>query len=167
MSEEEITDLNLILPEREYIRASTGKRFANYVIDLLLFYFLAFIGGLVLALLYPATMDLLFSDRPGFDLVGRLFSLLCYAIYMGTVEAVFKGKSLGKLITNTRAVDLEGYQISSSKAFERGFSRAVPFCVLSAFGTPCNPWQDRWTGTMVIDEALSYQHNVPEMSHVG
>jgi len=74
---------------------------------------------------------------------------------MSFVEAVFRGKSLGKLITGTQAVNLDGSSISMATAFGRGFSRAVPFCAFSAFGNPSDPWQDRWTDTMVIDQKLS------------
>ena len=74
---------------------------------------------------------------------------------MSIVETLLKGKSIGKFITGTRAVNFDGSRISSGTAFTRGFSRAVPFCAFSAFGTPCNPWQDRWSDTMVIDEKKS------------
>ncbi|HEX3767513.1 MAG TPA: RDD family protein [Puia sp.] len=138
--------------EDYYERASTGKRLANYLIDLVLFYVLLFILGFVLALISPTFTEIVTSDRPGFGLLDRLITLLLYAVYMSVVEALFHGKSLGKLITKTKAVNDDGTQISTAKAFERGFSRAVPFCAFSAFGDPCNPWQDRWTGTMVINE---------------
>ena len=135
-----------------YERASTGKRLANYLIDLVLFYVLLFLLGIVLALVSPSFTDFVTNDRPGFGLLDRLITLLLYAVYMSIVEAVFHGKSLGKLITRTKAVNPDGSQISTAKAFERGFSRAVPFCAFSAFGDPCDPWQDRWTNTMVINE---------------
>ena len=56
---------------------------------------------------------------------------------MSATEAILNRKSLGKLVTQTRAVILDGSQISASTAISRGFSRAVPFCALSALGTPC------------------------------
>jgi uncharacterized RDD family membrane protein YckC len=135
-----------------YERASTGKRLGNYLIDLVLFYVLLFILGFVLALVSPTFTRIVTSEQSDFGLLDRLITLLLYAVYMSAVEALFHGKSLGKVITKTKAVNLDGSQISIAKAFERGFSRAVPFCVFSAFGDPCNPWQDRWTGTMVINE---------------
>lgn len=141
--------------EAELVRATTGQRFANYLIDVILFYALFFIVGIVLAIVSPSTIEDLDNQSAGFNLLDRLISLIFYALYMGIVEAVFKGKSLGKLITGTRAVNMDGTKISFATAFARGASRAVPFCVFSAFGTPCNPWQDKWTNTMVIDEKKS------------
>ena len=151
----EQTDNDLLLAEDFYIRADTGKRLLNYVIDLVLFYLIFFAVGILLAIISPSAIDNLTDDSTAFSLIDRLFTLILYALYMSVVEAVFKGKSLGKLITGTRAVNFDGSRISAGKAFERGFSRAVPFCVFSAFGNPCNPWQDRWTNTMVIDEKKS------------
>jgi|SRR5450432_185976 uncharacterized RDD family membrane protein YckC len=135
-----------------YERSSTGKRLANYLIDLVLFYVLLFMLGFILALLSPAFRGLLINERSDFGLLDRLITLLLYAVYMSAVEALFHGKSLGKLITRTKAVNLDGTQISTNTAFERGFSRAVPFCVFSALGNPCDPWQDKWTKTMVVNE---------------
>jgi uncharacterized RDD family membrane protein YckC len=135
-----------------YERSSAGKRLANYFIDLVLFYVLLFMLGFILALVSPTFVGIVTNQRSDFGLLDRFITLLLYAVYMSVIEALFHGKSLGKLITQTKAVNLDGSQISTAKAFERGFSRAVPFCVFSALGNPSNPWQDRWTNTMVINE---------------
>ena len=148
---------DLLVFEPELVRASTGKRFANLIIDLIAMYAFYMALGILLALLSPSFMESLDTDSTQSAPVDRLLSLVLYALFMGLVEGLFKGKSLGKLITGTRAVNLDGSKITFSKAFARGFSRAVPFCAFSAFGTPCDPWQDRWTDTMVIDEKESYE----------
>lgn len=143
---------DLLTLEEFHERASTGQRLANYIIDLIFFYILMFALGIILALVSPTAAELFTDDSPGFGLIDRIVSLILYALYMSAVESIFKGKSLGKLITKTRAVNLDGSRISTTTAFTRGFSRAVPFCVFSALGTPCDPWQDRWTNTMVMVE---------------
>jgi len=141
--------------ESTLVRATGGQRLANYLIDIASFYALFIILGIIIALVSPSTIVNLDTDTGGFQLIDRLISLLLYAVYLGFAEAVLKGKTLGKLITGTRAVNLDGSKITASTAFSRGFSRAVPFCVFSALGSPCNPWQDKWTDTMVIDEKKS------------
>lgn len=143
---------DLLKTEEFHERASTGQRLANYIIDLIFFYILMFALGVFLALISPTAAELFTDNSPGFALADRIISLLLYGLYMAVVETIFKGKSLGKLITKTRAVNLDGSRISTTTAFARGFSRAVPFCAFSALGTPCNPWQDRWTNTMVMIE---------------
>ena len=143
---------DLLADEFYYERASTGKRFANYIIDLLVFYFIAFAIGVVIALTSPGSLSSFESDSSGINLLDRIITILLYGLFMSLVEGVLKGKSVGKYITKTRAVNLDGSPISFSTAFGRGFSRAVPFCAFSAFGDVCNPWQDKWTNTMVIND---------------
>lgn len=144
--------------EDSIIRASTGKRLANYIIDFCLFYTLVIIVGILVVIYSPTAFNTL-ENSAGFGIAERLLTLLFYAIYMGFVEMLFKGKSLGKLITGTRAVNIDGSRISANTAFLRGFSRAVPFCAFSAFGTPCNPWQDKWTNSLVMDEKQSASYS--------
>ena len=127
-------------------QASVGKRFANYLIDLVLF---IIVGIFIFA--FFIRMGVLALDMNPF--LDRLLSLLLYAILMGTTEAIFKGKTLGKAITRTRAVNDDGTPISARTAFLRGFSRAVPFEPLSGFSG--YPWHDSWTHTYVIDEQKS------------
>ena len=146
----------LINLEDSIVRADTGKRFANYLIDIVAFYSLLIGAGVLLALVAPTSIQML-NDSPGGGVIDRLISLITYALFMFAQEAIFKGKSLGKLITGTRAVNFDGSRISTTNALLRGLSRAVPFCAFSAFGTPCNPWQDRWTDTLVMDEKKSMQ----------
>jgi uncharacterized RDD family membrane protein YckC len=125
-------------------QANGGKRFANYLIDLVVFYIFAII--LYVVLVREDVLNL--SQNP---LVDRLLTLICYGIFMGIYEGIFRGRTLGKLITRTRAVNEDGTTISLGTAFLRGVSRAVPFETFSAFGDPSYPWHDRWTHTYVID----------------
>ena len=146
--------------ETPLIRASIGQRLANYIIDMvacwLFLMVITVIITLLIILISPSMIEkidaILDDDVEPLD---RVIGWLLYGLYMGSVEALFKGKSLGKLITKTRAVNTNGSAISTSTAFKRGFVRIAPFCALSALKTPCVPWQDRWTDTMVVDEKLS------------
>jgi len=135
----------------ELIQASSGKRLANYFIDLIVFYVLIFIVSLFVAVLSTSGLDdsgQLVSDNP---LLERLFWLFMYGAYMAVVEAIFKGRSIGKFITGTKAVNTDGTSISFSKAIARGFSRIVPFEPFSALRRPAYPWHDKWNDSYVID----------------
>lgn len=143
---------DLLADEFYYERASSGKRLANYLIDIVVFYLFIFVFAFVIAYLAPDILDPFVEESPGFNLLDRLVSLILYGLFMSLVEIIFKGKSVGKFITKTRAVNLDGTPISAATAFGRGFSRAVPFCAFSALGDVCNPWQDRWTNTIVIND---------------
>ncbi len=141
------------------VKASTGKRFANYIIDLIVFAIILLVVGVVWALISPSTVDVLDNDSSGFRIMDRLISSLIFGLIMGVLEGITKGKSLGKLITGTRAVNYDGTNISFKTAMLRGLCRAVPFDQLSALGSPSNPWHDKWTNTEVIDEIASDYHN--------
>jgi uncharacterized RDD family membrane protein YckC len=148
------TAIDLLASEEVYLeRADTGRRLANYIIDLIAFYISFTVIGVIFVVISPTSLDTIAEDSStGSDLGLRLVGILFYGLFMGTIEALGKGKSLGKLITGTRAVNLDGSPITAGKAFARGFCRAIPFSAFSALGTPCNPWQDKWTDTMVIKE---------------
>lgn len=146
--------------ENHIVRAESGKRLLNYIIDLAFFYILAIGVGIFIAIASPSSVESLTDESN--PIGDRLLGLVFYGIYMSIVEGLFKGKSLGKLITRTRAVNLDGSRITVGTAIARGFSRAVPFCAFSALGSPCNPWQDKWTDTLVIDEKLSEINDVPQ-----
>jgi len=135
------SDLNL-----DYCRASTQKRFANHVIDVLVFYVAVFVGGVVIEIIYPGFL----YGINGF--LFRLIAMVFYSLFMCFIEAVSRGKSIGKLITGTKAVNSDGTEIDFPKAFLRNIIRAVPFNELSALGSPCEPWHDRWSDTIVIEE---------------
>lgn len=143
---------DLLTDEFYYERASTGKRFANYIIDLIVFYVFIIAFAFGLAMISPGMFEWLADDSSGANILDRILSLVLYGLFMSLVEAALKGKSVGKYITKTRAVNLDGTPITAGTAFARGFSRAVPFCAFSAFGDVCNPWQDRWTNTMVVND---------------
>ncbi|MCW3073292.1 MAG: hypothetical protein JWP69_361 [Flaviaesturariibacter sp.] len=136
-------------------QAGSGKRLANYLIDLISFYAIFFIIGMIWAIISPETIEELDTESTGFNLLDRLLGLVLYGLYMFVIEALFKGKSLGKLITGTRAVNEDGSTISTKTALLRGLSRMVPFNAFSALGAPPYPWHDRWTNTYVIDEKRS------------
>ena len=137
------------------VQASNGKRFANYIIDFIVFY--AFIIGLLFFVAYtsPGVFNSINSDSAGADIIDRIAGLVLYGIFMFLVETIFKGKSLGKLITGTRAVKEDGSPITAKDALLRGLSRMVPFEAFSALGSPSYPWHDKWAKTYVIDEKKS------------
>jgi len=131
------------------VQASTAKRFFNYIIDLICFYAMAFLLGIVIAFISPSFFE--GADDGGIDLLDRLIALVLYAIIMGFTEGLTKGRSLGKLITGTKAVKDDGSPINFKIAFLRGLCRAVPLDAFSALGAPSYPWHDKWTHTYVID----------------
>jgi uncharacterized RDD family membrane protein YckC len=147
-----------VITEPFYALATTGKRFGNYLIDMASFYLFMIAIGLAIGIfsgLYAPELLNDIDNAPENPVVDRFLSLLAYAIYMGLMEGLLRGKTMGKLLTKTRTVYTDGSPISFGTGFKRGLIKAIPFCAFSALGTPCRPWQDIWTNTMVIDEKES------------
>ena len=141
--------------EITYEYATTGKRFLNYLIDNLLMQFgLSFLSGMALAvilgLIAPDFLQRIAYDESSLDviLLTYLVSILNYLFYYTICEKAFKGYTLGKLITGTRAIRTDGGELTFKDALLRSLSRLVPFEAFSGFGG--HPWHDTWTNTMVI-----------------
>lgn len=130
--------------------ASVGVRFANYLIDGIAFYVFLFIIGTLLGTMPVQNEHNYYEEE---SLVGSpwadfLFIYLIYVLYYSIFEGLTKGKTLGKLITGTVAVQENGDSISWKDALLRSLGRIVPFEPFSAFGRA--PWHDSWTKTLVI-----------------
>jgi uncharacterized RDD family membrane protein YckC len=138
--------------ERPLIYASTGQRFLNYLIDLALFYVVSFLVGLLLAVLQNLTgADLVgfMVDEYGEKTIGLyVFSISLYLSLYLLIEGFSKGRTLGKLITGTRAMKEDGNLITWKEALQRTLCRIIPFEPLSALGG--HPWHDNIPKTMVI-----------------
>lgn len=138
------------------VQASQGKRFANYLIDLFVFYILIFAVSFSVAILFPGSLNFLTGDDFGSEILSRIIYMIIFGLYMFAQEAMFKGRSIGKFITGTKAINEDGSNISLETAFRRGMSRIVPFEPFSALGNPSYPWHDKWTNTYVIDLKASH-----------
>lgn len=122
--------------------ASTGARFANYLIDIIGFY--AF--GMMLSI---ATLTIANILRSGdMTMVFYLIIYAAYVIYYTVLEGGTNGRTLGKFITKTKVVKEDGSLITWKDALLRSLCRLVPFEPFSALGG--QPWHDKWTKTIVV-----------------
>jgi uncharacterized RDD family membrane protein YckC len=134
--------------------ASTGARFANYLIDIAVFYGLLFLSGMLLGLLQSITgigfIDFLVEqEESAFNkLLTYLYVIVIFTLAYSIIEGASKGRTLGKLITGTKAVREDGSSITWKDALLRSLARLVPFEVVSGLGG--HPWHDKWTKTIVI-----------------
>jgi uncharacterized RDD family membrane protein YckC len=141
-----LLDPNELL-ELQYEAATSGKRLANYLIDIIAYILFIFTLAVVVGLVgLSETLA---------DTDDNLVTLLYYAGYV-LYYALFEvsiGKTPGKLITKTRVIDEEGGPISIGQAFGRSLARLIPFEVFSFLG-PNRPrgWHDRLAGTWVVDD---------------
>lgn len=141
----EETQSNLFDATNELVPASTGKRFLNYLIDMVAFYALCYVMGLLLALAAPG----LFASESQTTFISYIIAILIILAYYTALEGS-TGKSFGKMITGTKVVTEEGYKITYKDAFLRTLSRLVPFEGFSIF-MGSGMWHDRWTQTQVVE----------------
>ncbi len=134
---------------KELILASRGKRFANYIIDRIVFYILilglAFVAGIVFGPETLAWMEQL--NR----LEDILLTALLGVVYYAVSESLMNGRTVGKLITKTRVVDEYGQTPDFTTTFRRSLCRFVPFDAFSFLGDGTTGWHDRWSDTRVIE----------------
>jgi uncharacterized RDD family membrane protein YckC len=138
----------------QYQDASTGQRFLNFLIDNLLMrfglsYLTGTVVGMFLGVVAPDFIEKISLNPESFDLIllAVLIGYFNYIVYYTFCEKVFRGYTLGKLITGTRAIRQDGQELTFKDALLRSLSRIVPFEPFSGFGYP---WHDQWTQTMVI-----------------
>jgi uncharacterized RDD family membrane protein YckC len=134
--------------------ATTGQRFLNWLIDILLMRFgldhiTGYVVGYLLGTLAPDYTRQLIDSENNFDLfvISYLVLIFDYLFYYTICEKAFKGYTLGKLITGSRALRQDGKELTFKDALLRSLSRMVPLEPFSGFGTP---WHDSWTNTMVV-----------------
>ncbi len=127
-------------------KANKGIRLANYLIDAIVYLICTFIVGVLLGLLSMA----LSFELPKNDLFYNLFALLILVIYFFLIESLTKGRSLGKLITGTKVVMIDGSAPSTKDYFMRSLCRIIPFDVLTFLGE--NGWHDSISKTTVVNK---------------
>lgn len=135
-------------------RASKGARFVNSLLDgiflQIAYYAIVFIFG-VFSLLTTngETID---SEAIENDAAINFYFLLVYFLlhfgYFILME-YYLGKTLGKYITGTSVISIDGNRPTIGQIVGRTFSRLVPFEALSFLGE--NGWHDSWSDTRVIN----------------
>lgn len=132
--------------------AESGKRFLNCLIDRFAIFGMTFLLGMLVAMLDKQGITYRASDTlaklSGLEQV--LFSCFMTLMYYTCLEAGC-GRTVGKLITGTKAVMISDKPLTFSSALMRSLVRLVPFEAFSFLGKSDSGWHDKWTDTRVID----------------
>ena len=134
--------------------ASTGQRCLNYLIDIILMRFglnwlSGYAIGYIMAAYFPDFyINMILAQGVEYYVTVFIISSVNHLFYYTICEKAFRGYTLGKLITGTRAIREDGQELSFKDALMRSLSRIVPFEPFSAFSG--HPWHDTWTRTMVV-----------------
>lgn len=131
--------------------ATRGQRFVNLLIDnLFIQYVLGYGTDLIVerftSSLYPDG-ELYYANFWVIVLIYYVAYLVDRVLYYTICEKAFKGRTLGKLCSGTRAIRNDGRELTFRDALLRSLCRLVPFEEFSGFG---RLWHDSWTNTQVI-----------------
>tara|TARA_R110001583_G_scaffold55092_1_gene167872 strand:- start:732 stop:1328 length:597 start_codon:yes stop_codon:yes gene_type:complete len=98
----------------------SGIRFVNFLIDLIVWLVISFIISIVIGLLIDPT------DIGTLQLITYTLFLLSFIAYNALMEIKFQ-KTVGKFVTKTKVVKLDGGKPESSDIIARTFCRLIPF----------------------------------------
>lgn len=124
-----------------------GTRFVNYLVDGIVVYVLDTVLSKILLPSYdPSDLEAMMSALPA--IIG--LNLLIFVAYYVGMEAS-GGRTVGKFLTNTKTIDLNGNQPDAGTIVKRSLIRIIPFEPFSyLFGNDNMGWHDRWSGTRVV-----------------
>lgn len=131
--------------QREFVRASQGRRLANLVIDYLFaiaFIFLMWFGIVLLAAVVGGDISGLLEFEFLINIVGYA---AFYILFEGSM-----GRTPAKFLTGTIVVSETNGRPSIEQIIGRTLVRLVPFEPFSFFGSKASGWHDRWSGTKVV-----------------
>ncbi|RZJ73917.1 RDD family protein [Flavobacterium sp.] len=145
------------------ILASSGIRFANYLLDRIVDYL---IGTTVLGLLtyFVDMADETYYDQPytmiirNF-LIGLVFTMAYYFIMETTL-----GRTIGKFATSTVVVTDEGLKPTTRHIAIRTLCRLIPFDAFSFLGSGVG-WHDTISNTRVV-KISAYEFQVVQESEL-
>lgn len=133
---------------------SRGIRFVNYIVDQVALGVIinAIKFGLALFSLGKNYNDhLLLQENMTAIWYGLLLSLVCTFTYYTVFESATNGRTLGKILTGTIAINQDGSPFTFKNALMRTLCRFIPFEPFSALGYM--PWHDSIAKTAVVKKS--------------
>jgi uncharacterized RDD family membrane protein YckC len=138
------------------------KRLINYLIDVMFYYLILFSIGIVwggFLLLTGSTSNEFQSD----SFIWNVFFIGGLMAYYITFESIF-GKTIGKMVTNTKVVMMDGSKPTFKKVVLRSFARIIPFDAFSFLSPNPRGWHDTLSDTLVIDDISLYSVGSKDVS---
>lgn len=124
----------------------SGIRFLNFIIDFIVWLVLAFIVSLIIDLFFQTT------DQFILQLFGYILIFGTFIGYYAIMEIKFQ-KTVGKFITKTKVVKINGERPENSDIISRTFCRLIPFDRIS-FLFMKNGIHDMLSKTKVVKDKM-------------
>lgn len=142
--------------------ASKSNRFANYIIDRILFSLILVIFivvvGLIADLVGSETIVQFLMDLEYVDpILDRLITAISIIILYMIIESLTQ-RTVGKLITRTKVVLENGEKPSVETIIIRSLCRIIPFEPFSFLGSSSRGWHDTISKTYVVEIRKFEEH---------
>lgn len=138
--------------------ATTGQRFGNYIIDVIVIYIFVFIIAFAAAMitaLAGSTTNIL-EEMEG-DWLATLIFLFISTTYYVIFEGFFS-RSIAKFITQTVVVNEDGSKPDFGTIFKRTLCRIIPFDAFSYLGGRSRGWHDSIPEVYVVKKQ-AFEHS--------
>lgn len=131
--------------------ATGNKRFLNYLVDVIVYYMIMGVIGVVAGLFSLMGYDgmlLFFTEiNPIAELAINLSIMGLYFIFMETLTQ----RTIGKYITGTKVVMADGSKPEAGVIVKRTLCRFIPFEQFSFIGSAPRGWHDSLSDTYLVD----------------
>jgi len=123
--------------------ASQGQRCGTFLLDIVFYFIFCFVLGVVLGITGLGNVTK--------NMNSTLFGFVTLYMYYASQEP-FSGRTLGKRIAGTKAVNEDGSEMSFNQGLLRTLCRFIPFDAFSFLGGNGRPmgWHDKISKTKVI-----------------
>jgi len=125
---------------------NSGIRFLNFLIDFIVIIILALIISFIIGLFVQPT------DQGLIQIIGYILILGTFIGYYAIMEIKFQ-KTLGKFVTKTKVVKMDGEKPENGDIITRTFCRLIPFDRISFLFTK-NGFHDFLSKTKVIKDTI-------------
>jgi len=134
-------------------KAPNLVRFANFIIDRIVIFAIFFLFATFAVAMYNLfEIEFFINITDWLSQINRFEDILIttciYLLYLFLMEYLTKGRTIGKYITGTKVISIDGSNPTFKEYLIRTISRIVPFEAFSFFGNA--GWHDDWSNTRVI-----------------
>lgn len=135
--------------EHELEPASRSRRFLNSLIDTVASVLVAFVIGILLAIVWPQLFTTIFDPREPSVGLNYLVGMIVGLLYYLPLEAS-TGRTLGKLITGTKVVSTSGASLTFPQVLGRTLARYIPFEGFTFLSSTRVGLHDKLSNTRVV-----------------
>ena len=132
---------------QHYETATAGQRFANHLIDMILYYLIIFLIFLFIGTIIPSFLA--DDEDIGVTIMTYVIIYIVVISYF-TIMELMTGKTVGKMVTGTKVIREDGMKLTLRDCFIRSICRLIPFEAFSGFSSSGVMWHDSIAKTYVV-----------------